>query len=110
MSRLVLLLTALAARVLVPWGESRAAEPKLPLRGVLVGIDRVSPGFLAAWKAKGVRAIVVPLDDAAKQRWKPMAEAVERAGMTLWPWIEVARNPAMADAHPEWMAAIGGAS
>jgi hypothetical protein len=28
--------------------------------------------------------------------------------MTLWPWIEVARNPAMADAHPEWMAAPGG--
>ena len=51
---------------------------------------------------------MVPLDDAAKRRWKPMAEAVERAGMTLWPWIEVARNPAMADAHPEWMAAIGG--
>ena len=65
------------------------------------------PEFLAAWKAKGVNAVVVPLDEKAKQRWKPMAEAVERAGMTLWPWIEVARNPAMADAHPEWMAATG---
>jgi hypothetical protein len=28
--------------------------------------------------------------------------------MTLWPWVEVARSPAMADAHPDWMAAIGG--
>jgi hypothetical protein len=27
--------------------------------------------------------------------------------MSLWPWIEVARNPAMADAHPAWIAAIG---
>ena len=93
MSRLVLLLTVFAARVLIPWGESHAAEPKPSMRGVLVGMDRVSPGFLAAWKAKGVNAVVVPLDDATKQRWKPMAEAVERAGMTLWPWIEVARNP-----------------
>ena len=42
-----------------------------------------------------------------KRRWKSMAEVVERAGMTLWPWIEVARNPAMAGDHPEWMAAIG---
>jgi len=108
MSRVVLLLAVFAARVLVSWGESDAAEPKLPIRGVLVGIDGVSPGFLAAWKAKGVNAVVVPLDEATKQRWKPMAEAVERGGMTLWPWIEVARNPAMADAHPEWMAAIGG--
>ena len=108
MSRLILLLTVFATHVLVPRGESHAAEPKTSMRGVLVGMDRVSPGFLAAWKAKGVNAVVVPLDDAAKQRWKPMAEAVERAGMTLWPWIEVARNPAMAAAHPEWMAAIGG--
>jgi hypothetical protein len=107
MFRLVLLLTVFAARVLVPWGESPAAELKLSMRGVLVGLDRVSPESLAAWKAKGVNAVVVPLDDATQQRWKPMAEVVERAGMTLWPWIEVARNPAMADAHPEWMAAIG---
>ena len=28
--------------------------------------------------------------------------------MALWPWIEVARNRAMADAHPDWMAAPGG--
>jgi hypothetical protein len=108
MSHLVLSLIIFTAREFVPWGESDAAEPTLPLRGVLVGMDRASPGSLAAWKAKGVNAVVVPLDESAKQRWKPMAEAVERAGMTLWPWIEVARNPAMADAHLEWMAAIGG--
>ena len=107
MFRLVLFLTVFAARVLVPWGKSHAAEPTLSMRGVLVGLERVSPEFLAAWKAKGVTAVVVPLDDAAKRRWQPMADTVERAGMTLWPWIEVARNPAMAEAHPEWMAAIG---
>jgi hypothetical protein len=108
MSRLVLLLTVFVARVLIPYAECQAAEPKPAMRGVLVGIDRISPGFLEAWKAKGVNAIVVPLDDAAKQRCRPMAEAVERAGMTLWPWIEVARNPHLAAAHPDWMAAIGG--
>jgi hypothetical protein len=107
MSRLILLLTVLAACVLTPWCESHAAEPKRTVRGVLVDIDKASPEFLAAWKARGVNAVVVPLDDTTKQRWKPAAAAVERAGMTLWPWIEVARNPAMADAHPEWMAAIG---
>ena len=108
MSRLVLLLIVFVTRVLIPYAECQAAEPKPAMRGVLVGIDRISPGFLGAWKAKGVNAIVVPLDDATKQRWRPMAEAVERAGMTLWPWIEVARNPLLAAAHPDWMAAIGG--
>ncbi len=28
--------------------------------------------------------------------------------MVLWPWVEVARTPEFADAHPEWMAAPGG--
>ena len=94
--------------VLVPRNEVRAAEPKAPMRGVLVRPERVTPEFLAAWKAKGVTAVVVPLDEVTKRRWEAMARAVEQAGMTLWPWVEVARNPAMADAHPEWMAAPGG--
>jgi hypothetical protein len=50
----------------------------------------------------------VPLDEETKRRWGAITEDVEESGMTLWPWIEVARNPALADAHPEWMAAIGG--
>jgi hypothetical protein len=78
------------------------------MRGVLVRLERVTPEFLTAWKAKGVTAVVVPLEEVTKRRWERMARAVEQAGMTLWPWIEVARNPAMADAHPEWMAAPGG--
>jgi hypothetical protein len=108
MSRFVLMLIIVASGVSISPGESQAADRKAPMRGVLVGHDRVSPEFLEAWKAKGVNAVVVPLDEAEKRRWKPMADAVDRAGMTLWPWVEVARNPAMADAHPEWMAAIGG--
>ena len=48
------------------------------------------------------------LDESVKERWETMARVVADAGMTLWPWVEVARNPAMADAHPEWMAATGG--
>jgi hypothetical protein len=107
---LALRLTLFAAGVAVAWGESPAAEttPSTSLRAVLVGLDRVSPAMLAGWKAQGINAVVVPLDSAAKPNWKRIAAAVELAGMTLWPWIEVARNPAMADAHPEWMAAIGG--
>ena len=94
--------------MLVLRNEVRAAEPTASMRGVLVRPERVTPEFLAAWKDKGATAVVVPLDEATKRRWETMARAVEQAGMTLWPWIEVARNPAMADAHPEWMAATGG--
>lgn len=34
------------------------------------------------------------------------AERVNRAGFELDYWIEIGRNPALADAHPEWMASI----
>ncbi len=108
MMRRALLLTVLAVLVPIAPGETRADEPKPSTRGVFVHLDRVSPGFLAEWKSRGLNAVVVPLDETTRRRWRPMAEAVERAGMTLWPWIEVARNPTMADDHPEWMAAIGG--
>ncbi len=104
----LLLLHVPGGTVLVRRGESRAARPSAPMRAVLVAPDRVTPGALATWKAGGIDAVVVPLDEATRRRWGPMAQAVERAGMALWPWVEVARNPAMADAHPEWMAAVGG--
>ena len=94
--------------MLVPGDQARAGEVKAEVRGVLVKPDRVTPGFLASWKARGATAVVVPLDEATRGRWEATARTVERAGMTLWPWVEVARNPAMADAHPAWMAAIGG--
>ena len=88
--------------------DAGAADPKTPVRGVFVKPERLTPEFLAGWKAKGATAVVVVLDEDAKRRWTTIAESVECAGLTLWPWIEVARNPAMADAHPDWMAATGG--
>ena len=78
------------------------------MRGVFARRERLTPEFLADWKAKGATAVIVPLDEATKGRWEKIADRVERAGMTLWPWVEVGPNPAMADAHPEWMAATGG--
>ena len=87
---------------------ARADEVSPRVRGVLVKPERVTPEFLAAWKARGATAVVVPLDETTKPRWGVIARDVERAGMSLWPWVEVARNPTIADAHPEWMAAIGG--
>jgi hypothetical protein len=88
--------------------EVRAADAKQPVRGVLVQPSRVTPEFLAVWRAKGVSVVVVPLNEETKGRWESIARVVERAGLTLWPWVEVARNQAMADIHPDWMAAPGG--
>src|SRR5262245_65048842 len=74
----------------LPRNDIRAAEPQRLVQGVLVRAERVTPEFLKAWKAKGVTDVIVPLDEVTKQRWETTARAVEQAGMTLWPWIEVA--------------------
>ena len=89
-------------------GAVRGEETKSALRGVLAKPERITPEFLAMWKSRGATAVVVPLDETSKPRWITISKSVEQAGMALWPWIEVGRNPSMADAHPDWMAAIGG--
>jgi hypothetical protein len=99
---------ALAASLIVGVRSNDADESKQPVRGVFTRPERVTGEFLGDWKAKGATAVVVPFDEEAKGRWREIAERVERAGMRLWLWVEVARNPAMAEAHPEWMAATGG--
>ncbi len=77
------------------------------MRGVPMRSEQVTPDSLASWKPKGVFAVIVPLDEVTKRRWDLVAKTVAQAGMHLWPWIEVARNPAMANTHAEWMAAPG---
>jgi hypothetical protein len=82
-----------------------------PLHGLLIAAERATPEALAAWKAEGGNAVLVPLDEAIatpRGRWAELAGVVAREGLALYPWIEVARNPVLADAHPEWMAAPGG--
>lgn len=104
--RIVVILGSLWAAVLsIP---TRGAEPATPVRGVLVRAQRVTPEFLNEWKAKGARSVVVVLDESVKKEWPPLARMVAARGMDLWAWVEVARNPAMADAHPEWVASLGG--
>ncbi|GAC1447714.1 MAG: hypothetical protein NVSMB9_30190 [Isosphaeraceae bacterium] len=106
---IVSLLVFLATSCLVLSARAREKTVAPPMRGLLIPIEKASPKALDAWKIRGGTALVVPLDDPApRDRWASLARDAERAGLALYPWIEVARNPVMADAHPDWMAAPGG--
>ena len=94
--------------VLVHSESTQASDANAPMRGVLVISERVTPDFLAGWKARGVSEVIVPLDESSRPGWGLLAKTVAQAEMHLWPWIEVARNPEMADSHPDWIAAVGG--
>jgi len=60
--------------LLVFGSEVRADEARTQVRGVLVMSERVTPGFLASWKANGATAIVVTLDEASR----PLATSSKR--------------------------------
>ena len=66
------LTVAAAAGNAVPADRVRATERKVHLRSFLLRLSRVvTPEFLAAWKAKGVTAVVVPLDEVTKSAGGP---------------------------------------
>jgi hypothetical protein len=86
--------------------KSRPAAP--PLEGVIVDAAGVSPGNVAGWAQTGHKAVVVVLDErTAAEAYQAVARTVSAAKLDLYYWIEVARNKALADSHPRWMASLG---
>jgi hypothetical protein len=79
-------------------------------RGVLVSVEQLSTLDAKHLSQAGLNTLVVkaseggkPDVDAVKQLQNVQAEGIEIAL-----WIEVARDPALATEHPEWMASIQG--
>lgn len=103
---LILLSNAREIRCAPPPGPTDALTP---LRGLLLDRDRGTPEVLRGWKAEGGNALVLPLDESlSRQDWTAFSELAREEGLDLYAWIEVGRNPMMADAHPSWMASPGG--
>ena len=79
-----------------------------PVSGVIVEPTGVTPEQVGEWKRGGVNAVAVVLDERhPPEAYGAAAKAASDASVDLYYWVEVARNPAMADAHPRWMASLG---
>lgn len=104
-------LLAMHGLATVAWtGSAVAAET---LRAVMYSEAQIQPKELQAVKASGAHAIVLQLDarsDTQRQRERSAAQRILRSGFDLFYWIEIARCPEVADAHPEWMASLQGHS
>ncbi len=75
---------------------------------VLVTPDKITTENLGAWRTEGFTAIVALLDERHPAvLYQSAASAARDARIDLYYWIEVARNSALADAHPRWMASLG---
>jgi hypothetical protein len=85
-----------------------AIPAKQPTEMVFDVPDAVTLQQIKDWRGEGFTAIVVLLDeDHSADTYRAAATAASSAKMTLYYWIEVARNKRLADAHPRWMASVG---
>lgn len=85
-----------------------AASDRRPLSAVIVQPTDVTPRQTAAWRRDGYQAAAVMLDDRHDAAiYRRAAQTLAEAGIDLYYWIEVARSPKLAAAHPEWLASLG---
>lgn len=84
-----------------PGGVSRDA--------VLYDPSSLTPAVLERVVGEGEARVLLQVRGGAMASVeKRAAEAVRAAGLRLGYWIEVARSPELAAAHPEWMASLQG--
>lgn len=101
----VVLLTPMA-RAQVPSSPSQVKVPAIEI--VLVEPEVVTPASVSQWKKENFKAVAVVLDEkTGEATYRAAARHISDGGLDLYCWIEVARNPKLAAAHPAWMAALG---
>ena len=100
-------LLLLALVLCVPFGACLAG-PVAKLKGALLTATQADDGQLRSLKAQGYNSVVLNLSAESTAQDKDAAHRIQTAGFDLHYWIEIARCPALADAHPEWMASLQG--
>ena len=77
------------------------------MRAVLLSLDSVSPDRLRSLRAQQYSHVVLALDEKARSVGAAV-QLIGAAGLRVDYWIEIGRNPAIANKHPEWMASLQG--
>jgi len=93
-------------------GDESADKPARQFLGALLSADQATESRLRQLKSDGVETIALLLNSDVDQR-KAQDAACKRivhAELELSYWIEIARCPELADAHPELMASLQGHS
>src|SRR5205823_6489643 len=90
-----------------PGAASQSTVVK-PNELVLAEPAAVTKKAVVAWKTDGLTGMVAVLDERfSAKTYQSSAKAARGSGLDLYYWIEVGRNPKLAEEHPEWMASLG---
>ena len=106
-------MAALSTAGLSTAGAAQESQPGPTdrLNGVLLSSAMASADRLRSLAAARNNAVVIELrgnSDASRKREAAAAKRVTQFNLDLYYWIEIARSPELADAHPEWMASLQG--
>ncbi len=87
-------------------GQRSAKE----FRGAMLSVGQVTDTRLRWLESTGIRAVALQLRGGAEDRdaERQACQRISSAELDLYFWIEVARCPDLADAHPTWMASLQG--
>lgn len=77
-------------------------------RGVLLAPTAATLDELQKLKRQPTQGVLLPVDGQPLEDLEAAARRIKAAGLELHYWFEIARQPALAAAHPEWMASIQG--
>lgn len=78
------------------------------MKGILVTHSEATSKDLQAARKRGITSAVLYIDEDRSGEALAAAKRIQQHGFDLYYWIEVGRNPRLADAHPEWMASLQG--
>ena len=86
------------------------AAAERPIQGVLLGQGQLETVNFEFMRAFGYSTVVIApsVDSGGMAAFQASIEKIEEAELELALWIEVGRDPKLAEAHPEWMASIQG--
>ena len=93
---------------LLPGAINAATDTQIKLKAVLLTTAQASSDRLRDLRREGYNAAALNLVDGNSQPDKEAAQRILKSGLDLYYWIEIPRNPALADAHPDWMASLQG--
>jgi hypothetical protein len=99
-------LTLVTAILIAPMAIMQLAaapspSPAPPLEIILVEGEMVTSAAMSQWKKEGFQAVAVLLDERiGEAAYREVGRRISDGGLDLYCWIEVARNPTLAAAHP----------
>ena len=91
--------------------QAKTRTPGPPLRGALLSAKLATADHLEVLKKDGYNSAILQITSTAAADIKQDAAAakrIEAASLELCYWLEIARSPELADAHPLWMASLQG--